>query len=506
MADQPEGDGAGGEERAEPVLSRRELLERTSIGVAAVLVGCGDDGGADPDGGPTPRSDMSSPGTDGGPRPGMDGGPDEPDGGPDEPDMRPLPDGGMDDVRSLPASDAFPLGVASGDATDETVVVWTRYDGAGAIALVVWELLADGADGARVLDMAVSPDAAGFVHETISVSAGQRYGYAFVEDGAARSTIGRFRAAIAADAMEPLIFGAVSCTRNGRSFDTLLRAGEREDLDAFLLLGDTTYNDGESSLDGFRGKWAENFGTEGYIATRAATSLLATWDDHEIDNNWDPENTATPTVDAGRQAFFDHLPLERLAVDPERVWRKRSWGQTLDVFVLDCRSERRPSTRMGADAEYVSTEQLDWLKTELSSSTAVFKVILNSVGISDFPFLLDFGADDRWEGYAAQREDILSFIDTAGISGVFWVAGDFHFASLGRVGDTGDLGESQWEVLVGPGAQTANPLHSTLGSRWVHADGTNNYTELRFDPTTAEIRVRFIDGAGDVISDETIAP
>lgn len=504
MADDPKKPEGADEERADG-LSRREMLERTGLGVAAVLVGCGDDGGVDPDGGVLPTADMS--GTDAGTMPGSDGGPEGMDGGPGEPDMRPLPDGGMDDVRSLPASDLFPLGVASGDATDETVVLWTRYDGTGAVTVVVWELLEDGADGARVLDMAVTPDDAGFVHETIAVAAGQRYGYAFVEDGASRSTIGRFRAAIASDAMEPLIFGAVSCTSNGRSFDTLFRAGEREDLDGFWLLGDTTYNDGESTLEGFRAKWAENFATEGYIATRAATSLLATWDDHEIDNNWDPENTATPIVDAGRQAFFDNLPLERLAEDPERVWRKRSWGRTLEVFVLDCRSEREPSTRNDADARYISTEQMDWLKAGLSSSTAVFKVILNSVGISDFPFLLDLGADDRWEGYAAQREDILDFIDDAGIGGVFWIAGDFHFGSLGRVGASGERGENQWEVLVGPGGQTANPLHTTLtGSRWPYASGTNNYTELRFDPTAAEIRVRFIDGGGDVIADETISP
>jgi len=503
LADDPEKLAGAEEERCESTLSRRAMLERTSIGVAAVLVGCGDGGGVD-DGGTLP-ADMS--GTDNGTVPSTDGGPVRMDAGPGQPDMRPLPDGGMDDVRSLPASDRFPLGVASGDATEDSIILWTRYDGSGALTLAVWELLADGADGARVLDLAVTPDDAGFVHETIAVSAGQRYGYAFVEDATARSTIGRFRAALASDAMEPLIFGAVSCTRNGRSFDTLLRAGERDDLDAFLLLGDTTYNDGESTVEGFRAKWAENFSTEGYIATRAAASLLATWDDHEIDNNWDPENTATPTVDAGRQAFFDHLPLERLAEDPERVWRSRRWGRTLEVFVLDCRSERRPSTRDDADAEYISTEQMDWLKAGLSSSTAVFKVILNSVGITDFPFLLDLGSNDRWEGYAAQREDILDFIDDAGIGGVLWVAGDFHFSSLGRVGGSGDRGENQWEVLVGPGAQVSNPLHSALtGSRWPYAGGTNNFTELRFDPSAGEIRVRFIDGGGGVIADESIAP
>ena len=501
MADDPKADEGQehtehGEQPAPEPISRREMLERTGIAVAGLLVGCGDDDGA---------FDASMPQADGGATDAA-----QPDAGPEDmgaPDARVPPDGGMDAVRALPLADSFALGVASGDATADSVVVWTRYDGDDSLTLVVWDRLEDGTDGARALEQSVTPDANGFVHESVAIVAGRRYAYAFVEGGTARSRIGRFRAAIADDALEPLVFGAVSCTSNGRAFETLERAGEREDLDAFLLLGDTTYNDGATTIEDFRAKWAENFATEGYLATRAATSLLATWDDHEIDNNWNPESTDPATVAAGTQAFFEHLPLERLAEDESRLWRRRRWGQTLEVFVLDCRGERKPSTRTGPDAEYVSPEQLAWLKAGLADSPAVFKVIMNSVGITDFPFLLDAAAADRWEGYAAQRESLLQFIEDGGISGILWVSGDFHFASLGSVAPSGELGSNQFEVLVGPGGQTANPVHLSLtGDRWLHKGGTNNYTELRFDPEAGSVRIRFIDGGGDVIADETITP
>ena len=50
---------------------------------------------------------------------------------------------------------------------------------------------------------------------------------------------------------------------------------------------------------------------------------------------------------------------------PERIWRKVPFGKTADVFVLDTRGERKPSTRGSANPVYVSREQMDWLKREL---------------------------------------------------------------------------------------------------------------------------------------------
>jgi alkaline phosphatase D len=314
-----------------------------------------------------------------------------------------------------------------------------------------------------------------------------------------RSPIGRFRTPPAADALVPLRIGAVSCVSNTRAIGTLGHAGTREDLALFAFLGDTTYNDGAQTLSEYRTEWRSNLDRPEYRALRASTSALATWDDHEFDNDFNPESMPPAQSAAAVRAFFDHQPLRRDAASPDRVWKSVRWGRTAEIFVLDCRNERRPSTRMTPTAEYVSRDQMAWLKTALVDSTATFKLILNSVPISDFPGLFDVQQQDRWEGYAAQRTEILSHIDDQGITGVLWVAGDFHLASAQRVATSGP-GASQIEVLVGPGAQSGNPLAIGLGgAQFDFATGTNNYSVLDLDPTTGSITIRWIDASGATI-------
>lgn len=483
-------------------LTRRELLRLAGAGATTSLLGCGDDG-VEVDGGALDAaiddgSVDGSEGFDAGSDAGSDAGTDAGERPPGDPE-------------SLPESTEFGLGVASGDVRLDRAVLWTRYDGGASLRVRVWRM--EGAEYvALVHEATVTPADGGFVHVDVPLPvAGARYRFAFVEgegEAEARSTIGRFRAALDESTLAPLVIGAVSCTRNGRAFPTLERAGARDDFDLFLLLGDTTYADGAVSLADYREKWTEVLDTDGYRALRAATSLHASWDDHEVDNNWDPERIAADQIRAATDAFFEHTPVRRIEGAPDRIWRSARWGRTLELFVLDCRAERLPSTRRSDGATYVSRAQLDWLKAGLASSTAVFKLVVNSVGITDFPLLLDAGSADRWEGYDAQREELLRFVDESDIDGLLWIAGDFHFACLGHVGRAeGELGWNQWEVLAGPGAQIANPLWTTCNApQFTYATGTNNFTELALDPTSGEITIRWIDGEGTAIATRTIQP
>ena len=294
--------------------------------------------------------------------------------------------------------------------------------------------------------------------------------------------------------------GASCCTEQGHTPTPLLRAGEREDLHVFLPLGDTSYTDGCSTLAEFRTQWAANLSSPEYRALRASTSVLATWDDHEVSDNFNPESEDQAIFANAVQTYFESLPLRRDALAPNRVWKSMKWGDTVEFFILDSRSERKPSTRyIGQTQPYLSPEQMTWLKGALSASTAVFKVILNSTPITDFGFSAFTG--DSWVAYPKERASILEYIEDEGIAGVLWVSGDHHFASVGKV--TGPLqlgaGKSALEVLAGPGAQTANPAYATLQanqSRWPFASGTNNYTTFAFDPDAGTVRVAFHDGAG----------
>jgi alkaline phosphatase D len=486
VSDQPKRPSNDEDDRSPARATRRRFLKSTALAAAALATGCGGavmgdgDGGAPDDGGL-----------------GRDGGMDasQPDAGTEEPDAGPPPEP-LVPPEETPEATTFGLGVASGDVLPTAAIVWTRHDGTAPLTLVAWEM--DGTRYARQLPTATVERAdGGFVHHELTrLTPGRRYRYAFFEmDGTtrtARSPIGRFRAALAADATEPIVVGAVSCTTNSRSKETLERAGEREDLDVFLCLSDTTYNDGSSTLAQYRTKWAESLGSAGWLAVRRATSVLATWDDHEVDNNYDPErlDITVPT-----RVFFENLPLRREASAPNRLWKSMRWGRTAEIFVLDGRSERLRSTR-GDDDVYLSRAQMDWLKSGLMASPCTFKLIANSVPIGDFPFP---GGDDRWEGYSTQRTEILSFIDDNAIGGVLWISGDFHFASIGRVSPSGP-GSTQTEVLAGPGAQIGNPANLLCRPpQFDWTTTTNNYTSFELLPAQRRIRVRWHDRGGSVI-------
>ncbi len=477
------------------------------MGTAGIVTGCGRDELIDAaDGGTGGSSDGGGAGGEGGHGGGSEAGGE---GGGQEDAGTQLP---PDEPEETPEAHNFQLGVASGDVTASRAVLWTRYQGGLALWLRVWRMEGE-VYAERVADVAVTPGEGGFIHLDVDgLQAGEKYRYAFFGANAegelvARSPIGRFRAAFAPGTVAPLVIGACSCTKQGTAPRPLERAGEHG-LDLFLLLGDTSYNDSCTTLDEYRTQWAANLSLAGYRALRASTSVLATWDDHEVTNNFNPEEISPTRLAIAVQTYFESLPLRRDAAAPDRLWKSVKWGDTAEFFVLDSRGERKPSTVLSADNVYVSAEQLAWLKAGLKASTAVFKVVLNSTPISDFGFSgVTF---DTWVNYPSQRREILKYIEDEAISGVLWISGDHHFASVGKV--TGALqlgpGKNAWEVLAGPGAQTSNPLYvglNALPSRWPVATGTNNYTRFEFDPAAGTVRVVFINGDGDEFATHTIS-
>lgn len=410
---------------------------------------------------------------------------------------------------------SFPAAVAAGEATPSSALFWTLYAGSAPLELVVWRMEGD-AYGPVVHRGPVTPGDGGYVRADVgTLSAGARHRFAFFEldaSGArvARSAIGRVRAAIADDALEPLRFGAVSCISQRRPIATIGHAGGRDDLDAFLFLGDFVYTDdtadgmiAATTLAQYRDKYRLNTDRPEMRALRASTGTIATWDDHEFDNDLDPERLDPARRAAAVQAFFDHQPVRRDDAFPERIWKSLRWGRTAEIFVLDCRLERLPSTRRSASAQYVGRAQMDWLKAGLVASSATFKLILSSVPISDFPGVFDVQQGDRWEGYDAQRREILQHVEDRAIPGVLWVSGDFHLASAQRLAPSG-LGSTQREILVGPGAQSGNVLAGTLGPpQFDFGSTTNNYTVLELDPGAGTVRCVWVRGDGSTLEDRT---
>ena len=473
------------------MTTRREFLKVVAIGSASVVAGCGQrPGELVPSGaGELPMVDA-----------GVLAGPDA--GAVVDAGVAPVDAGvPVESPEPWALSTNFGFGSASGDVTHERVMLTTRFDGTAPLRLLVWRM--EGTAYAQVVaDVLVTPGDGGFVQLDVQqLTAGARYRYAFIEQTTppVRSPIGRFRAALAPGQSEPLVFGACSCTSTGAA-NPLRHAGSRDDLAAFFLLGDTSYNDGADTVAEYREKWHRSLSREAYRALRESTSLIATWDDHEVDNNFNPENTSVAKLTAARQAFFEALPIRRHEMVPNRLWRSFRWGDAVEVFALDTRGERKPSTLLTLQ-EMLSPQQLLWLTQSLEASPCAIKLIMNSVPITDFGFSA-FNTD-AWRVYQRQRLEVLRFIEDKNVRGVLWVSGDHHFASVGTVSGNGP-GERAIEVLAGPGAQTANPLFRLLGRpRWDYASGENNYVALHCQPSTREVRVVFHDGQGAVLFEKT---
>lgn len=404
----------------------------------------------------------------------------------------------------------FPAAVASGAMQQQRAIVWTRTNGAPTVTLRVWRDVGSPTEIALVTERTLNVPDHGNVKAVIEgLAPATVYQYAFFStDLANRSPIGRFRTAFPDDWKVPLTVGVTSCASYRYRPFKPLSTMSKQPLDFFLFLGDVAYNDGAEQLSTFRQKWAEQLADEGFRALLPTTGGYLLWDDHDYANNFDVEalGPTHPLIVNGRTAF-----IESLAVEDDyatRMWRSYRWGQTAEFFLLDCRMERKPSTRDTPAAQLISPEQLEWLKNGLAASPCHFKVIANSVPITTMPPPLWGSQDDRWQGYAAQREALLSFLDQSGLDNVWFLSGDFHLGLVMHLEKTGPRAKYR-EILGGP-VGNVNPLSLTLEpgqevnrkiafppAQFDYAAGAFQATTLVFDPAANTVRVIFLDPAKD---------
>lgn len=92
------------------------------------------------------------------------------------------------------------------------------------------------------------------------------------------------------------------------------------------------------SLDEFRENWKYNLGDEKFVRFLAETPIYVQWDDHEVTNNWSPNEILTDSPYNGisanvlaqraRQAFFEYNPIRG-----EEIFRNYNHGKHLELFL-----------------------------------------------------------------------------------------------------------------------------------------------------------------------------
>lgn len=430
---------------------------------------------------------------------------------------------GAEDVafapEELPHDEAlFAVPVTAGAMRADSALVHGHTSDTAPKRLRVWREGSEPGRKALVLNEDVTPNDGG--HLALSVTGlapATWYSYAFLDgDGdepVGRSLIGRFRTAFPEDWLFPVRIGALSCTRQrNQPWVTLERAAE-EEVDCLVHLGDFSYNDGAVTLDEYREIWRGTLSDPGYQALLPRAGLYASWDDHEFDNDLDPELMHAAQLQAAKDAFFEAVPAER-GPDGE-LWTSYRWGRTVEIFVVDSRSERKRSLRQQDVEAYLGAEQLAWLKQGLKDSPCHFKVLLNSVPVTRMSSLWA-NAIDRWQGYEPAREELLSFLVDEDIDNVWFLSGDFHMGFVGRVEPEGPR-RKYWEIAAGPSGNVGNPLGFLVeqggeakedvfpSNQFLYGRGRMAVTTLSFDPILDGVRVRFIDGdSGEVLFDQLV--
>jgi alkaline phosphatase D len=379
----------------------------------------------------------------------------------------------------------FRHGVASGDPLSDRVVLWTRVTPSSAQAVdVTWRVARDPELDEVVAEGTTATDGATdfTVHvDTDGLEPATTYYYAFEALGA-RSPVGRTRTA-AESGPERLRFGLVSCAKyTAGYFNVYARLAERDDLDFLLHVGDYIYEYGNDdpkapgpaigravdpphearTLDDYRARYAHYRRDPDLQLVHERHPIIATIDDHELANDaWrggagrhDPatEGDWETRKRAALRAWREWMPA-RLPPPPneETIYRSLAFGTLADVLVLDGRTKRDRQTQgpeMDAPGRTVlGAEERRWLFDELSSSQATWRLIGNDVMVAQvFTGFLpeelgnplsevgiltkrEHGPEpDQWDGYTAERDELLGFLAENAIPNVVFLSGDVHTA------------------------------------------------------------------------------
>ncbi len=382
----------------------------------------------------------------------------------------------------------LPQGVASGDVTPNSAVLWTRTTARGAVRFEV--------STSRNFS---SPVTSGVVQVTdtevpakwtvTGLQPATTYSYRAV-DAAGSSAFGTFRTAAAAGQRPGIRFGVSGDSRGELAPFPAIANAAGQGLDFFVNLGDTIYADYPSpavalprlsELADFRRKHAEVYGARLGVPSladlRASTAFFTTIDDHEVindfaggapvgsDNRFDTNGTflnQTQLYRNGLQAFVEYNPMAdarwSAPADPRtdgrpKLYRAARFGSDAALFLIDARSFRDAElpgvsdpTNPAAIGAFIARSfdinpangqplprrtmlgraQLDALKQDLLDAEAAgvtWKFVMVPEPVQNLGVL---AAADRFEGYAAERTELLAFIRERGLRNVVFVAADIH--------------------------------------------------------------------------------
>lgn len=376
--------------------------------------------------------------------------------------------------------DIMPNGVAAGEVTQTSAVLWAHSTASGPVTFEY----ATAEDFSTILGTLTAQVTEPMLPVKVEISDLQPatdYFYR-ASDTADCVAVGRFRTPAAAGTLAGLRFGVSGDWRGELAPYPSISNVTEHDLEFFIGLGDTIYSDFPSpafessqavSLEDFRIKhnegYSARFGQNYWSAIRSNMAFIPTIDDHEVTNDF--AGGAQPSYDArfadyegafvnetdlyknGMQAYVEYNPVrdekwdgtgQALMDGKPKLYRHFTYGSDAAIFVLDNRSFRSaPLPRLddlenrlkifgflaqafNAERTMLGLAQLEALLADLQQAHddgITWKFVIVPEPIQNLGLVY---AEDRYEGFAAERSAILKFLADNNIPNVVFISADIH--------------------------------------------------------------------------------
>lgn len=198
--------------------------------------------------------------------------------------------------------------------------------------------------------------------------------------------------------------------------------------DLFLHLGDLHYENIEATEpEPFRTAYHRVHGSSPQAKLFRSTALAYVWDDHD----YGPNNSSrqAPGRDAAQNVYREYVPHYDLAQEEQGPIHQAFTVGRVRFLLTDLRSARTPHDVPDSLQTMMGTQQKTWFKRQLKRAHDRDQLI---VWVSSVPWIGDpDDSDDHWGGFAAERRELATYIDSIGVADQLTVlSGDAHMVAL----------------------------------------------------------------------------
>lgn len=365
-----------------------------------------------------------------------------------------------------PKNAPFYHGVASGDPSANSIVIWTKVVLPNKIneATIEWEIAKDSlftkkiASGKKLTDETLDFTLKVLVE---NLKPNSSYYYRFKYSNTYSQT-GQTKTL--SEGKKSIQLAFVSCSNYEYGYFTNYKSiAENKSIDLVIHLGDYIYEYGVGvygdttigrknipsheiiSLNDYRTRYSLYRLDPDLQKMHQLKPIITTWDDHEIADNTYIHGAENHQSNEGEwknrkndaiKAYYEWLPLQKDEKHP--LYRSFSFGKLLNLSILDTRVVERSLQVDSIDAPNINDSsrtilgknQFTWLTQNLSKNYT-WNIIGNQVPFGPMysPSIVKKETYmDGWDGYPWERKKLVNYMQKLPQKNIVIVTGDYHRA------------------------------------------------------------------------------